>query len=172
MLTRAIELAVSAMNTYWLSRNGSSAEGLFAEEQLLEMWRTGSVTARDQVCLDGSDDWEAMPSFVAGIQSFQASMAPKRREPNSESTHNRGPQKNAGTVAVLNFLLPGVGHIYAGEVGAGALVFLLTGAFSAWGFSAYAQGMNGILPLGMAILLWLVALTDSSTAVKRAARRR
>jgi hypothetical protein len=170
--------SIPRMNLYWLSRDGGPTEGPFAEDQLLSMWRAGSITVGAMVCLEGTDDWVPVVDEIRTLEQSVRAMggdAARRARAVAAAEVARAEavasRKGAGVAAVLNFFFPGLGHVYAGELLAGLAVFVLTGVFASFGWATLARGGAAFIPLGIAIILWLVALMDSAGAVRRAARK-
>lgn len=151
------------MNLYWLSRNGAAAEGPFAEDQLLQMWRSGGVGARDQVCIEGEEEWTLVKELIEAIQSAKREFArekAQRAKAVAAMQAARVPEKSATAAVVMSLFLPGAGHLYAGEIWQGlALLGMCVGGWVA-----------GVVWL--ALVLWAVGLVDSAGAVRRFNARR
>lgn len=115
------------MNTYFVA-HGSSITGPFAEEQLLNMWRSGAITADAHVCLDGTEEWIPIKRELNMIEVFRPKVSAEMRGA-SVLAAARSPAVSYRTAVLLSLLLPGLGHIYAGEVGSGIAVMLFCAFF-------------------------------------------
>jgi TM2 domain-containing membrane protein YozV len=153
------------MNAYYIAE-GEQVTGPFVEDQLMNMWRLGQITANAQVCLEGTEEWVPIRTEIHTIEAFRP-MNQSHRKLTPESAlqavlnqQTKAMQaKSAGAAVLLSVLLPGLGHLYAGEVAAGLLGLLIVPLFGLALISA------GLWPL--ALVIYAVLLVDSANAVKR-----
>lgn len=132
----------------------------------MHMWRLGQITANAQVCLDGTEEWVPIRMEINTIEAFRP-VNQQRRQLTPESTMQalldqqvKSMQaKSEGVSVLLSLLLPGLGHIYAGEVVAGVLGLFIVPLFG------LALMGAGLWPL--VVIIYAVALVDSANAVKR-----
>ena len=146
------------MNAYYIAE-GEQVAGPFAEEQLVNMWRNGSVTANAQVCLEGSGEWVSIRTELNAIEASAEAVPMEKRKPTAEAMMMQqmlraSQAKSAGIAVLISIFIPGGGHMYAGEVGAGIIALFLT---------AFLLFFGGFL----ALLVWIVCIIDAGNAVKR-----
>lgn len=148
------------MNTYHINDN-CKVTGPFAEEQLINLWKAGQVTANAMVRLEGTEEWVHIQDELATLDSLSGK---RRRSAGAVSSGAMemamAPQSNlSATVAVvLTLLITGTGHFYAGEVLRG-LVFLLVQCVAFY---------LGAWPL--ILLVWVGAVIDVMHVVKKGAK--
>lgn len=158
----------SGMNTYWLSRDGgAAAEGPFAEDQILAMWRHGAITAAALVCLEGTEDWVPVAEEIRAMEQLNPSIAVQRQAVNQARRGSAKRERSAGAAMVLGFLFPGLGHVYAGEVFQGLLLFVLYALFGMMTFQAFSQGAEPLVALIVTVGLWLTGVADAGRAARR-----
>jgi hypothetical protein len=141
------------MNAYYIAE-GEQVTGPFVEDQLMNMWRLGQITANAQVCLEGTEEWVPIRTEINTIEAFRPKITRDMRGVYSTEQAVK-PSKSEGTAALLTLLLVGAGHVYAGEAGRG-LCFLIIAVITAVTF----------WPLGLVTLL--VAVMDSMRAARQA----
>ncbi len=66
------------------------------------------------------------------------------------------PRRHPGTAALLSFLFPGAGQLYAGRVGRGIVIFFAT---------------FGTLAIGVGALLWIANIFDAAHVVREENRK-
>ena len=146
------------MNKYWLSRDGGSSEGPFAESQLLNMWNAGGITAAAQVCLEGTDDWIPASMIVdekdTEIKKEEAKRAGHARRLELARAEYEHEKKSAGVAMLMSALLPCGGQFYAGATMQGILGIL------------FGLALLVFFPMGIWIV-WVAAIADAPGAVKR-----
>lgn len=141
------------MNAYYVAE-GDQVAGPFTEEQLLNMWRMGHITANAQVCLEGTEEWVSIRTEINTIEAFQPKITREMRDVYSTAQRAK-PGKSEGTAALLTLVLVGAGHMYAGEAGRG-LCFLIVAVLAAVTF----------WPLGLVTMV--VAVMDAMRAARKA----
>lgn len=82
------------MNSYWLSRTGSSEpEGPFTLGRLQEMQRVGQLGKKSLVCLYGCDQWEEAEGIVKNLDSDIEDSRTEHVWEYCNSVSNEGPYK-------------------------------------------------------------------------------
>lgn len=131
--------------------------GPFTEEELKGYVAHGNFSAEDHAWREGMTEWTALRNIL----QLPAVPPPRAQLPPTPSPINQqliyeSRKKSAGLACFLNFILPGVGYMYAGRVLAG--IFVLT-------FWAIC------IPLTFGVgsaLIWIVGIIDGFIAVNRA----
>jgi hypothetical protein len=125
---------------------------------------------------------------VFPLRAQEAALTP----PDSTTSRARGPYRNPQLALILGTLVPGAGHIYAGEyltgiltyeatvgaIGAGTLVFAMDKcAFTFLSTSTCKPGpewphqLLGVTVVGMGIWKWISSARDAPHAAERANAR-
>jgi TM2 domain. len=84
--------------------------------------------------------------------------APPSYGPNYGNTNTYAPQKSTGVGILLAFLIPGAGHMYAGKITDGIVIFIL----------AVIIGIAGWLfffPYIIALVLWIWNIYDANKKI-------
>ena len=158
------------MSSYFVSDGEADVQGPFVEAQLRSMWQAGKITANAMVCLEGTEDWILLRDELAAMEALERpdrDARERRLRAVAALERSRVPQKSEGVALLLNFFIPGLGHLYAGEVWQGLAVLVLDWVFMATAIQVIQAGGDGGLALIIAGVLWLVALIDAPRAVRR-----
>lgn len=141
------------MNAYYIAE-GEQVTGPFVEDQLMNMWRLGQITANAQVCLEGTEEWVPIRTEIHTIEAFRPKITRDMRGVYSTEQPVKS-SKSESVAALLSLLLVGAGHMYAGEVAAG-LGFLVIAAIAA------------LIAWPLALVILIVAVFDSMRAARQA----
>jgi TM2 domain-containing membrane protein YozV len=142
-------------STYHIA-HGDQVTGPFTEEQMLNMWRMGQITADAQVMMIGTEEWVPIQAEITTIEAFKPrAPARDRGAMYGGGPTASGPQINYGTAMVLSVLVPGLGHIYAGQAGGGIALLIFIGAF----------GFTLLWPVALLLYMW--SLFDVRRAVEK-----
>lgn len=161
-----------SMNLYWLSRDGGAPEGPFAEEQLLAMWRNGTITAAAAVAADGEEGWTPVVELIEIMEGPQREAAAEqqrrdRRAAAMRANHERyeREKKSVPMAVILGLLIPGLGTMYAGYTGLGLAYLLTLGV----GLVVLAVGAVelGMLLVGLGLLMWLLSPFSAGLAAQK-----
>lgn len=155
------------MKRYWLDQRGQTT-GPFAERVLMEMWDHGQIDATAQVCEEGMEDW--MPArFVVGEiemareRGAQVVVHTQKGAENRQKEARKLYRKKARSRAVaflLDFMVPGLGHAYCGELITGVGMFILA-----------VGGAVLVIAAGVPVLLGTISLLSGLTGLVQAGRR-
>jgi Uncharacterized protein conserved in bacteria len=87
------------------------------------------------------------------------SYAPPSYGPNTGNPNMYAPQKSTGIGIILAFLIPGAGHMYAGKITEGIMIFILYVVLMFTGFLF-------LIPLFFALILWIWNIYDANKKIK------
>ncbi len=150
------------MITYWLSKTGeSAAEGPFTDAQLLNMWHSGSATAKAMICEEGSQDWTPLIEHVEQAADFQRKEDAIKHRRQQMQNHARQQfeerKKSPGLALALSALLPFGGQIYCR---AWKQIFLAVGFLAIFAFAA----LSSLVAAGW--IVWAAMMADAVIGAK------
>jgi TM2 domain-containing membrane protein YozV len=170
----------------WLNESQS---GPFTIGQLKSMWAAGQITVATLYWQEGMGEWMPLQYIIDQVaeptplpvvasftpppfdqtaalhqnlqQTVSAAAASAQQAANRQILFE-AQKKSAGLACLLNFLLPGIGYMYAGRVIIGIFVLILWSFFILLGFVTFGIGA---IP---AAIIWLVGIIDGFLAVNSA----
>lgn len=153
------------MSAAYYIAEGEKVTGPFLEEQLLNMWRFGQITANAQVQMEGSDEWVPIRAEISTIEAFAAArqmhhaigMSAAEAVLLTEIKAQR--HKSEGVAVLLGLLLPCAGYIYAGQIGTGIIGMIIIASLTV--SPAFVIGA----------VLWLLTAIHSASVVRRYNKR-
>jgi len=134
------------------------------------MWNSGQITSETPYWAEGMSDWAVMQDFQSEFESSPPPALPVKQPDNANSDVEKqilfeSQKKSAGVACLLNFVLPGIGYMYAGRVIIGLFVLGLWGVMFLLGF--LTLGITWII----CSLIWLVGIIDGFLCVDRANKK-
>jgi TM2 domain-containing membrane protein YozV len=119
--------------------------------------------------------------LVVLICAFGKNLVAQARPAPPDATESQAPYRSPVTAAVLGTLVPGAGHIYAGEyakgvryyygsvsgIGGGTLMFLVGGMSAEGQKTSWPMQATGVLLVGLGMSVWVRSALDAPRAAAR-----
>jgi hypothetical protein len=157
---------------------GEQEYGPFSLDELRGYVVAGNFTPEDLVWHEDLTEWVPLrsvsttphvpplnPSTATQPQQVIVTSTPIYPNAANQNLLYESQKTSAGPACALNFILPGVGYMYAGMWILGIFVFLF------WGLMLTLSPVTLVISLFLAALIWLMGLIDGFLAVGRANKK-